>query len=364
MLPRDHAGKARKLRILSKRLERMIGNGSFYALPFWRRYALVRRVKRLSASLLGLLSPAAAKVLIAGAASAALIAACCPGTPSSYPAFAARTKNPFDLASVAAPAAPCLADIDDDGDFDLFAGGGGEGAGFVRFFENTGCKWCPEFAAATDYPNLQPSVPYCGGVIPVLAPVKNAPLYDAFIGHSNGFFPYLEFFENDGNSLELSTVPADLPTFTSDLCNAAVVDIDGDGLLDVFMSTSDGTTSTIEYYRNTGTASAPAFTDQSTTLGLVLPAGAYGYPVFVDIDADDDFEAFVGNELGNLYFFRNTGTAASPVFAAPSLNPFGITTVPAGPAIPSLADIDHDGDLDLFVGDGNGDLWFFKNKDL
>jgi len=43
--------------------------------------------------------------------------------------------------------------------------------------------------------------------------------------------------------------------------------------------------------------------------------------------------------------FRNTGTATAPAFDAASTNPFGLAAVSAQ-AHPAFADIDGDGDLD------------------
>jgi hypothetical protein len=195
------------------------------------------------------------------------------------------------------------------------------------------------------------------------------------IGHGPGGAPFLEYYQNSGSALVSqpsppATLPTNLPSYSATSITATVVDINGDGLLDVFESTTEYDTNTllyvnkIEYFKNTGTSSAPAFTDQGTTLGLVLPEGSYGYPTFVDINADGTFDAFVGNENGDIFFFKNIGTPTAPQFAAPVKNPFGFAKVPVGPAVPAFVDIDHDGDFDLFVGDGNGDLWFYKNTNF
>ncbi len=74
--------------------------------------------------------------------------------------------------------------------------------------------------------------------------------------------------------------------------------------------------------------------------------------MLVDIDGDGDLDAFVGDNSGNTNFFRNTGTAIGPVFAANSPNPFALTDV-GKYASPAFADLDGDGDLDALIGDGN-----------
>jgi len=69
----------------------------------------------------------------------------------------------------------------------------------------------------------------------------------------------------------------------------------------------------------------PSFkTPQINPYGLTR-VGAYATPSFADIDGDGDLDAFVGGPDGNTRFFKNTGTASSPTFAAASTNPFGLS---------------------------------------
>lgn len=342
----------------------------------------VRKVRRLGFlydSFRGAVSPAAARVAMAGAATLAL-AACPPPTATGSnkadnPSFAAPTKNAFGFQPIAAgePVAPAFVDINGDGSADLFAGAGGEALGVIKYYANTGSKTSPSFAAGADYLGLTNSTTYVyQNPVPVLAPVNGGPLWDVLIGDSSGgsnSAPSLRFYTNSGSAFNLQSLPPSaLPSNgggPGSSITATVVDINGDGLLDVFVSSSNGSVNTIDYFKNMGPKSAPLFEDEHISLGLDLPAGTkYGYPTFVDIDANGTYDAFVGDENGNIYFFKNTGSPTAPQFAAPVKNPFGITPVPAGPAVPAFVDIDGDGDFDLFVGDGNGDLWFYRNTNL
>ena len=71
----------------------------------------------------------------------------------------------------------------------------------------------------------------------------------------------------------------------------------------------------------------------------------------------------MGDEYGDIHFFLNTGTSSDPSFASPISVPHGLTTV-TGPAFPTFVDIDADGDFDAFVGDGSGNILFFENTNL
>ena len=141
--------------------------------------------------------------------------------------------------------------------------------------------------------------------------------------------------------------------------NPVLVDIDGDSDFDAFVGNDSGNTL---FYRNTGTANNPAFATPETNPFGLSNVGSDAKPFFVDIDGDDDLDAFVGNYAGNMLFFSNTGSANHPVFAAASTNPFGLSNVDNF-ARPTFADIDGDGDFDAFVGKigSSGNLVFFQN---
>ncbi len=134
-------------------------------------------------------------------------------------------------------------------------------------------------------------------------------------------------------------------------------DIDGDGDLDAFVGNAEGDTL---FYRNTGSASNPVFAAPTTNDFGLTNVGLFAAPTFADIDGDGDLDAFVGELFGNTLFYRNTGSATNPVFAAPTTNPFGLTAVGYDPK-PTLVDIDGDGDLDAFVGNADGDTLFYRN---
>jgi hypothetical protein len=90
--------------------------------------------------------------------------------------------------------------------------------------------------------------------------------------------------------------------------------------------------------------------------------GSHSSPDLVDLDADGDLDAIVGEEYGTLRYFVNTGTSSSPTFveATGDANPFPGIDV-GWHSSPELVDLDGDGDLDAIVGESGGTLRYFVN---
>ncbi|MGB0561914.1 MAG: DUF4114 domain-containing protein [Spirulinaceae cyanobacterium] len=222
-----------------------------------------------------------------------------------------------------------LVDIDGDDDLDLFTG---SVAGNVRYYENTGSATTPNFAATT------------GG--------------NDTVG-SNTVFG-IDITEDTSNSAS-PTRAFSMPVF---------VDIDGDGDLDMFLSYYDN----IDYYENTGTSTAPAFTlnagsNPFSTVDLTVggddPRGNRVTVNFAQLDDDGLYDAFIVNGDGSIRYFENQGTALAPSLVENSAdNPFSSSSpLSTGRSAPTFVDIDNDGDTEAFFGaEGNGQIiTFFEN---
>ena len=151
-----------------------------------------------------------------------------------------------------------------------------------------------------------------------------------------------------------------MDAFSNWYSKPAFVDIDGDGDMDVFLGTYYNN---IRYYQNTGTASAPVYTEQTGASNPLDGSGFYAAaPVFVDIDGDGDKDVFIVTQYTGVRYLKNTGTATVPVFTEQTgvSNPFGAINVYNYCTL-SFVDIDGDGDLDAFAGNWDGTILYYKN---
>jgi hypothetical protein len=183
---------------------------------------------------------------------------------------------------------------------------------------------------------------------------------DCFSGeYANGQLSKIYFYRNDGTTKtplfkQITGINNPLNQVGANtLTIPYFIDIDADGDYDCFIG--EGTTGAIMYYKNTGTARQPQFEKQSAaynSLSMVkLLASGVANPAFGDIDRDGDYDCLIVDEEGNEYFFKNEGTREKPVFVhvINSDDPFKSLTIIDGMCNTSFEDWDHDGLIDLFI---------------
>ena len=140
-----------------------------------------------------------------------------------------------------------------------------------------------------------------------------------------------------------------------------LADLDGDGDLDLISGEYYGT---FRYYENTGSVTSASFVERT---GVPNPldgfdVGYYSVPTLADLDNDGDLDLVAGEESGAFMYFENTGSSMNPTFVARAGldNPLdGFST--ADYSAPIFADLDNDGDFDLIAGEGSGALLYFEN---
>ncbi len=197
-----------------------------------------------------------------------------------------------------------------------------------------------------------------------------------------GVEPYVYCYENvGGNKLvdrgRLSSGGSLLTLPASDdrrsWMTVAFGDWDGDGQLDLLPSFNDGPDrGAIVFYRNTTREHhgqltfdrvGPLKTESGALVAGSAQAGGW-FPsiLVVDWDGDGRSDAIVGSN-GHCYWYRNLGAdrAGLPRLAdAEAVKADGQEIVLVNPRF-DCADIDGDGDLDLFAGTQPGPIHMFRN---
>lgn len=155
-------------------------------------------------------------------------------------------------------------------------------------------------------------------------------------------------------------------------CHPVLYDFDGDGLTDLFFGNygqfdsaevvngwlESHFSSSVHYYRNTGTASAPAFTLQTRDFGNLKSLGFRAlHPTFGDFDGDGLLDMLCGKDDGTLLLVPHqrlvTGTGLiTEQYAGVDAGDY---------STPQCFDLDGDGRGDLIVGNRRGLLSFYRN---
>ncbi len=145
-----------------------------------------------------------------------------------------------------------------------------------------------------------------------------------------------------------------------------VVDADNDGRKDLIVGEAEGT---IRLYRNINTDDDPQF-DGGTLLQVGLPGfktdidvGQRTTPTVVDWNNDGRRDIAAGSKSGRIHLFINEGTDSEWDFRMERFLQEGGTDmiVPTLRASPEIVDLDDDGMKDLFTGNTEGQILFYRN---
>ena len=161
------------------------------------------------------------------------------------------------------------------------------------------------------------------------------------------------------------------------------IDINKDSKRDLIVSPNIANNSenfeSIKLFTNIGEDDAPLFefTQNNFLQDNTIDLGSGAYPCVIDYNNDGLKDLLVGNfgyfdsgdQLGQLALFKNIGTNQQAAFELIDRDFAGISDIALNTAlnltvsglIPTVGDLDGDGDNDLIVGDANGKLHYFKN---
>ena len=219
--------------------------------------------------------------------------------------------NPFAGVSAGQWAFPALGDLNGDGRLDLVVGMDGSSNRVRTYFQQENGSFVLA-SGAND--------PMGGAILP-------APVYDSF---------------------------------------PALLDVNGDGLLDMLVGVGGGA---VKYFKNTGTASQPQFTEQTGNNNpfASIVRQSYSFLAAGDVDGDGDDDLVVGQfgqSGGAIQLWRNDGSGIFTQISGAS-NPFNsLEGTSSSPHyyIPYLGDFNGDGKLDFAVYGKEGKIWLYQGN--
>lgn len=290
--------------------------------------------------------------------------------PGGAPGDEADARDPFALVHGSnrhGANTLAFADIDGDGDIDLFWGDYFESGVLLMENRSSGCTEPNMRGKPVLFPPSDP-VRTSGYNAPTLGDVTGNGHMDLLVGVIGGAYSprttsveNLLFVEQVTRGTFRTRTRRFLPTL--DVGSEAIpvlADLDGDGDLDLLVGNKiapdSDTTGTITWFENVGTPSAPAFRER----GMLPMRGEFHYaPTVVDLDGDGLPDLVLGTWRDQVQWWRNAGTRAAPryVLADSAL----ITLTRGSNTTPAFADLDGDGDLDLIVGEASGQLNLYRN---
>lgn len=275
----------------------------------------------------------------------------------------------------------CTFDYDGNGQKDLLIGDISANNLAMILIDDRGDLQDSAFAVELDFPSND---------IPVDIKVFNAAFYEDLTGDgirdlivSPANSPDSE--DKDSNWLYVNSGTDDAPVFqrsttafiqeeaidVGSLSFPRVIDVDGDGDLDLIIGNrgafqTDGTyEESIHYYENVGSDSEPSLVLMDIDLWSLNALGLQGHiaPSFGDMDEDGDIDMYLGDGQGRLHYFENDqGPGQFMDFAEPILLDIDGQVLDLGAnLIPQIFDLDQDGLLDLIVGERNGNINYLRN---
>jgi hypothetical protein len=154
-----------------------------------------------------------------------------------------------------------------------------------------------------------------------------------------------------GDFVDVATPPLNS---TNGNIGSAVDDFDGDGDLDIAVGAFSGAAPFVLLHRNDGGMAFGNVTASLGTTARTAPGVSWG-----DFDEDGDVDlAASGGDTGGGYLFRNNGNGT---FNDVSAGGAFVTSGFNGRTIPS-ADVDVDGDLDIYIADASGGSRLLRNN--
>ncbi len=273
-------------------------------------------------------------------------------------------------------------DIDGDGDYDLFFGD--PGSLYLSLLYNNGTQ---QKAFVNDqllrFPVfLDPAIirnVAAASIIDLDMDGRNEVVASSFVYNTGNDrnVSWLYEYEGQGTNRTYSLISEEF--MVEDMIDLgtgakpAVVDIDGDGLKDILVSSAstfdpqvvDRSKWNVLYNQSTPGALSFRWDTNAWMDHLILGINDKALtPDFADLDRDGDMDLLCGSASGKLYYFENQGGQGAITFDSVVPGYMGIdigANALGSNTVPEIEDVDGDGLLDILIGESDGQVTFFRN---
>jgi len=271
---------------------------------------------------------------------------------------------------------PSYVDWDNDGLKDLIVGEKTSiGQGKVRVYLNVGTTTEPAFNvyvyAQSGVSDLSCLGSGCMGCFPRVVNWDGDGKKDLLVGEALGNIKIFLNTNTDadpifdtGTYLQVGTAEAKVNINVGYRATSLIVDWNNDGKKDLVAGAMDAK---IHIFINEGTDNSPDFLTETFAQmdggGDMIVLSDRSSPEVLDLDFDGKKDIVTGNTNGQLPFYKNTGTDASPVFADYELvEAAGVDIDLAGTprSRPAVCDWTEDGYLDVLIGAYDGKVHLYQ----
>ncbi len=283
-------------------------------------------------------------------------------------------------------AAPAAADFDGDGDLDLVVGNlpktkeGSDAASaetFLFYFENTGTRSKP-LLIANPFPG-RGRFPVSSLSTPRVADLNNDGLSDLVVSAHENIYLYINAGRRNAPLFEIHRRPLPSVWGTASLLNVQtqVLDWNKDGRFDL-VDRFSVRLNRGKNYPGSFSAAEPIL-PPGEKIHHPSPTGdQYGFVRVADLDLDGLPDILFGDHQGHIYFHRNLSTAGQKHFDTVGVRlstsdgkvikvgpkagePLTFQVLQGARTTFDIADFDHDGKLDMVVGDTYGTVRYYRN---